>query len=76
MGEIWAKMVLEVPCFEKIRPVKYSSFFFNFWRSFSLQFVLGKFGEIWAEILRTLKNLPAPTPMCNGNHCLTPLPTP
>jgi len=24
----------------------------------------GKFGEIWAKILRTPKNLPAPTPMC------------
>jgi len=35
--------------------MKYSRFF---WRSFP-----GKFGEICAKFLRTLKNLPAPTPM-------------
>jgi len=35
--------------------MKYSRFF---WRSFS-----GKFWEIWAKLLRTLENLPAPTPM-------------
>jgi len=28
-----------------------------------LEFFSGKFGEIWVKILRTLKNLPAPTPM-------------
>jgi len=32
-------------------------------RSFSLECFSGKFGEIWAKILRTRKNLPAPTPM-------------
>jgi len=35
---------------------------------FSLEVILfgvfsGKFGEIWEKILRTPKNLPAPTPM-------------
>jgi len=34
-----------------------------FWRSFSLEFLSGKFREIWAKILRTPKNLHAPTPM-------------
>jgi len=31
-----------------------------FWRSFSLEFFSGKFGEIWAKILHTPKNLHAP----------------
>jgi len=35
----------------------------SFWRSFSLEYFSGKFGEIWVKILRTPKNLPAPTPM-------------
>ena len=34
-----------------------------FWRSFSLEFFSGKFGEIWAKILCTPKHLPALTPM-------------
>jgi len=38
-----------------LNEMKYSRFF---WRSFP-----GKFGEICAKFLRTLKNLPAPTPM-------------
>jgi len=33
------------------------------WRSFSLDCFSGKFVEIWAKILRTTKNLIAPTPM-------------
>ena len=32
-------------------------------QSFRLEFFSGKFGEIWAKILRTPKNLPAPTPL-------------
>jgi len=36
---------------------------FFFWRSFSLKFFSGKFGEIWAKSLLTPQNLPAPTPM-------------
>jgi len=47
-------MVHEVPWFQKM--------------FFSLEVILfgvfsGKFGEIWEKILRTPKNLPAPTPM-------------
>jgi len=40
-------------------------FYFNlfFWRSFSLENFSGKFVEIRAKIVRTRKNLPAPTPM-------------
>ena len=34
-----------------------------FWWSFYLEFLSGKFGERWAKILRTLKNLPATTPI-------------
>ena len=30
---------------------------------FEVIFFSGKLGEIWAKILRTPKNLPAPTPM-------------
>ena len=37
--------------------------FIYFWRSFPLEYFSGKFVEIWAKILRTPKNLPAPTPM-------------
>jgi len=59
--EIWAKTVLEEPWFEKIRPA------LNEIQSFSVGHFLGKFGEIWAKIFRTSKNLPAPTPM---NVCL------
>jgi len=38
-----------------------------FWRSFSLVCFSGKFGEIWAKILCTAKDLPAPTLMLGGN---------
>jgi len=34
-----------------------------FWRSFFLEYFSGKFVEIRAKIVRTPKNLPAPTPM-------------
>jgi len=48
-------MVLEVPWLEEI-PVKCSRFFCIFFGGCL-------FAEIWARILGTLKNLPAPTPM-------------
>jgi len=65
LGEIWAKMVLGMllnlrKCAQHEQ--KCSRFFGG--RSFSLrEFFSGKFGEIWAKILRTPKNLPAPTRM-------------
>jgi len=34
-----------------------------FWRSFCMEYFSDKFAKIWAKILRTPKNLPAPTPM-------------
>jgi len=43
-----------------MRPVKCSR---SLWSSFSLDSFSGKFAEIWAKILRTPKNLPAPTPV-------------
>jgi len=59
-GGIWAKMVLEV-CFDLKKCAQHdkkcSRFF---WRSFSLEFFSGTFREIWAKILRTPKNTPAP----------------
>jgi len=48
-----------------MHPVKCSRFL---WWLFSLDCFLGKFAEIWAKILRTPKNLPAPTPMFQLMH--------
>jgi len=52
-------MVLNCLDLKKMRPVKCSRFL---WRSFSWDSFSGTFAEIWAKILRTPKNLPAPTP--------------
>jgi len=41
---------------------KKSSRFLFFQRLFSLEYFSCKFGEIWAKILRSPKNLPGPTP--------------
>jgi len=61
LGDIWAKMVLEVPWFEKMLST------WNEMQSFFLRSVFGvlsgRFGEIWAKILCAPKNLAAPTPM-------------
>ena len=35
-----------------------------------MKFFSGKFGEIWAKILRTPKNVPAPTPMIATSNYL------
>ena len=59
MGENGAWSVLS---FKKIRPTWKEMQLF-FFRSFSLEFFSGKFGEIWAKIPRILKNFLAPTLM-------------
>jgi len=65
-AKIWAKMVLEVLWFEKMRPTRKEMQSF-FW-SYSLEYFSGKFKEIWAKILRTPKNLPATIPISGYNH--------
>jgi len=35
--------------------MKRKAILFYFWRSFPLEYFSGKFGEIWAKILRTAK---------------------
>jgi len=63
LGKIWAKMVLQVCLYLKkcAQHEKKCSHFFG--GHFLWSFFLGTFGKIWAKILRTTKNLPAPTPM-------------
>jgi len=48
-------------CLDLKRCAKWNAIFFC--RSFSLEFVSDKFGEIWSKSLRTPQKLPAPTPM-------------
>ena len=62
VGEIWAKMVLELLRIEKMRPT-WNEMQSPFQEVISLEFFRGKFGEIWATMLRTSKNLPASAPM-------------
>jgi len=64
LAQAWGKFgqKLCLKCFDlkKCGQNEMQSFF---WRSFSVEFFSGKYGEIWAKILRTPKNLPSPTPM-------------
>jgi len=55
-------MVLEV-CFRLKKYAQHEKKCIVFFRSFSLEFFSGKFGEIWAKIPRILKNFLPPTPM-------------
>jgi len=56
-----AKIVLDVLWYEKNEPkMKWNAVIFL--EVILLEFFSGKFGEIWAKILRTPKNLPASTP--------------
>jgi len=70
LGEIWANMVLDMLWFLKMCPKSKCSRFFGgyFFECFS-----GKFGEMWAKMLRTPKNCPVPTPMSKalwkGPYC-------
>jgi len=47
LGEIWAKMMLEVPLLVKIHPMKFSRLFLEVFFSGAFS---GKFGVIWAKI--------------------------
>jgi len=61
LGKFWWNLVFKLPQFEK-KCAQWNAVVFS-WRSFSLDSFSGKFAEIWAKILCTPKNLPAPTPM-------------
>jgi len=75
--KIWAKWYPTFFCFKKMAPSvcrKWSHTknhpkkgVHDLWGRKSHKNILGKFGEIWAKILRTPKNFPAPTPMF-GEH--------
>ena len=69
-GQVWGKFRQKwcLKCFDLKKCAQHEkkcSRFFGghfLWRYFS-----GKFGEIWAKILHTPKNLPIPTRMCHCN---------